>query len=293
MTLEQLRIFVAVAEREHVTRAAEVLHLTQSATSAAVAALEARHGTRLFERIGRGIRLTEAGRAFLPEARAVLARAASAERVLSDLADLSRGALRLAASQTLASSWLPARMVRFRSRYPSIGLELAAGNSDGVVRAVESLEADLGFIESEAQTDHLVDRVIGGDELVLVVAAGHPWAACPPDAAALASALWIMREPGSGTRGWMDRALAVMGVAPPPPGRFMEFPTNEGVLNAVRAGDGATLLSCLVVADDLAAGRLVRLPGPAAPRPFRLLRHPERHLTAAARAFLDIALPGA
>ena len=62
MTLEQLRIFLAVAEREHVTRAAEALNLTQSATSAAIAALEARHGTRLFERIGRGIRLTAAAR---------------------------------------------------------------------------------------------------------------------------------------------------------------------------------------------------------------------------------------
>ena len=86
MTLEQLRIFVAVAEREHVTNAARDLNLTQSATSAAVAALEARYATKLFDRVGRRIALTDAGRLFLAEARSVLARAAAAELVLGALA---------------------------------------------------------------------------------------------------------------------------------------------------------------------------------------------------------------
>ena len=83
MTLEQLRIFVAVAEREHVTRAARDLHLTQSATSAAVTALEARYATKLFDRVGRGIMLTDVGRVFLAEARAVLARAVLALAALA------------------------------------------------------------------------------------------------------------------------------------------------------------------------------------------------------------------
>ena len=90
MTLEQLRIFVAVAERQHMTRAAQALNITQSAASAAIAALEARHDARLFDRVGRGLTLSEAGRAFLPEARAVLARAADAERLLDDLAGLAQ-----------------------------------------------------------------------------------------------------------------------------------------------------------------------------------------------------------
>ena len=88
MTLEQLRIFIAVAEREHVTQAARELNLTQSATSAAVSALEARYDTKLFDRIGRRIALTEAGRRFLVEARAVLSRAA--EPVLVASAEFAR-----------------------------------------------------------------------------------------------------------------------------------------------------------------------------------------------------------
>ena len=101
MTLEQLRIFIAVAERQHMTRAAESLHLTQSAVSAAIAALEARHDVRLFHRVGRGIELTEAGRAFLGDARAVLDRAAVAEQALADRGTLIRGRLALVASQTI------------------------------------------------------------------------------------------------------------------------------------------------------------------------------------------------
>ena len=98
MTLEQLRVFVAVAERQHVTRAAEALNLAQSAASAAIAALEARHGAKLFNRVGRGIALTEAGTLFLAEARAILARVEAAELVLSDLGGLLRGTLAIQAS---------------------------------------------------------------------------------------------------------------------------------------------------------------------------------------------------
>ena len=97
MTLEQLRIFIAVAEKQHVTQAARELHLTQSATSAAIAALEARYGIKLFDRVGRGIALTQTGRDFLNEARAVVARAKAAAQVLNDLAGLKRGSLELAA----------------------------------------------------------------------------------------------------------------------------------------------------------------------------------------------------
>src|ERR1700692_2898436 len=97
MTLDQLRVFVAVAERQHVTRASEALNLAQSAVSAAIAALEARHGTKLFHRVGRGIELTETGALFLVEARAVLARVELAELVLADMGGLTRGTLRVQA----------------------------------------------------------------------------------------------------------------------------------------------------------------------------------------------------
>jgi len=91
MTLDQLRIFVAVAERQHVTQAAHALNVAQSAASHAIAALEARHDTKLFDRVGRRIELTEAGHAFLAEARSVLARAEAAELALGEFGSLKRG----------------------------------------------------------------------------------------------------------------------------------------------------------------------------------------------------------
>src|ERR1700739_5054994 len=107
MTLEQLRVFVAVAERQHVTRAAVALNVAQSAVSAAIAALEARHHVELFHRVGRGVQLTEAGALFLVEARALLARAEAAGLALSELGHLKSGSLAVEASRTIASYLLP------------------------------------------------------------------------------------------------------------------------------------------------------------------------------------------
>src|SRR5258707_12842049 len=102
VTLEQLRVFVAVAERQHVTRAAAVLNLAQSAVSAAIAALEARHGAKLFDRVGRGVELTEAGALLLVEARAILARVEVAGLCLSGVGNFERAALPRHAGQRIA-----------------------------------------------------------------------------------------------------------------------------------------------------------------------------------------------
>jgi DNA-binding transcriptional LysR family regulator len=112
------------------------LNLTQSTVSAAVRALEAEHGVEMFDRIGRGIALTETGRLFLAEARAVLDRVASAELALSELSGLERGSLHIHASQTIASYWLPRRLVRFRADHPGIVCHVSMSNTFGVARAV-------------------------------------------------------------------------------------------------------------------------------------------------------------
>ena len=169
MTLEQLRIFVAVAEKQHVTRAASELNLTQSATSAAIAALETRYGVKLFDRIGRGVVLTQTGRDFLIEARAVLARAKAAAQVLSDLAGLKRGSLTIAASQTVANYWLPRPHAGVSYAHPGIDLQITIANTEQVARAVHEGSADLGFVEGEVDDPLLAISTIDGDSLVVVV----------------------------------------------------------------------------------------------------------------------------
>jgi DNA-binding transcriptional LysR family regulator len=284
MTLEQLRIFVAVAEREHVTKAAADLNLTQSATSAAVAALEGRYAARLFDRVGRRIALTDAGRLFLVEARAVLARAAAAETVLADLAGLKRGRLALAASQTVASYWLPPLMHRYQERYPGVSVTLDIANTEIVAAAIHDGSADIGVVEGEVDDPALAVAPVAEDEMVLTVAPGHPWAdgrkLTPSD---LAAGRWVMRERGSGTRAILEAAVGGerLNVA-------MEFASNEAVRSAAEAGAGAAVMSRLVAASSLASGALVEATFALPRRRFFTLRHKERYATKAAAAFLEL-----
>lgn len=287
MTLDQLRIFVAVAERQHVTRAAEALNLVQSAVSAAVNALEARHAVKLFHRVGRGIELTEAGRVFLGEARAVLARAQAAELALADLSGLRCGTLAVRASQTIASHWLPRHLVAFRAAYPDIVLRLGIGNTAEAAEAVRAGTAELAFVEGAIDDASLGSTPIAEDRLVLVVSPGHPLARCArPEPADLASASWVLREPGSGTRSAFEAALVASGIAPDALAVALELPSNEAVLAAVVAGAGASVLSEAVVGPSLRTGTLIAVPLALPTRTFQVLRHRERYRSRAADALL-------
>jgi DNA-binding transcriptional LysR family regulator len=288
MTLEQLRVFVAVAEREHVTRAAAELNLTQSATSAAIAALEARYATKLFNRIGRRIELTHAGRLFLVEARAVLARAAAAETVLAELAGLKRGSLSLAASQTVGNYWLPPLMHHYREAYPGIALDLTIGNTETVATAVREGVADLGFVEGPVDDPALSVTPVADDELVLIVGAALRPQRQAPTAEDLKSMRWVSRERGSATRALFEQALAKAGVALADIDIVLELPSNEAVRAAVEDGAGAAMVSALVARPGLETGRLRKLPFPPTTRAFSVLRHDKRYLSKAARAMLDL-----
>jgi DNA-binding transcriptional LysR family regulator len=295
MTLEQLRIFIAVAEYEHVTRAAADLNLTQSATSAAVAALEARYDIKLFNRIGRRIELTPAGRLFLVEARGVLARAAAAENVLAEIAGLKRGSLRLAASQTVGNYWLPPLMHRYRASYPGITLALSISNTEAVAAMVREGIADLGFVEGPVDDQALSITPVAEDELVLVVSPALPRpkqkaAVSPADLKAMR---WVFRETGSATRALFEQAVAKAGLRMSDIDMVLELPSNEAVRAAVEDATGAAVLSKLVVAASIEGGSLIDLDFALPKRQFFALRHKERAITRTEREMLKLidALP--
>jgi DNA-binding transcriptional LysR family regulator len=288
MTLEQLRIFVAVAEREHVTNAAAELRLTQSAVSAAVSALEARYATRLFDRVGRRIVLTEAGRAFLDEARAVLARAAAAEAVLIDLAGLKKGRLALAASQTVASYWLPPLIHRYATDYPGVAVTVEIANTETVAAAVQDGAADIGIVEGEVDNPALSSTPVAEDEMTLVVGRDHPWADGRPLAPGdLAGTRWVLRERGSGTRSVLETVAGSVGLGLGDLDVALEFSSNEAVRAAVEAGAGAAIMSRLVAASSLASGALVEAAIALPKRRFTALRHKSRYATKAATVFME------
>jgi DNA-binding transcriptional LysR family regulator len=284
MTFEQLAIFVAVAEREHLTRAAEAIHLTPSAVSTAIKNLEAYYGVELFHRVGRGIELTQTGQMFLGEAKATLARARSAELMLSELGGLQRGQLSLRASQTIASYWLPPVLMRFHHDYPGIDLDLTIGNTRTVAEAVLEGVAELGFVEGEFDAPALSSTVVAQDALVIVVAPDHPWA----DGRALtaenlvADSLWVMREEGSGTRSEFENAVARSGTSLRDLRVALALPSNEAVLAAVRSGPCAAAISSAAAGHYLQEGLLAKAGFDLPVRHFRVLRHKERHASKAA-----------
>jgi DNA-binding transcriptional LysR family regulator len=286
MTLEQLRIFVEVAERRHMTRAAEALHLTQSAVSAAVSALEARYGTRLFERVGRGIDLSAAGDAFLPEAKAVLARAEAAVGALDDLAGLRRGKLMIAASQTVSNYWLPGRMAKFAQAHPGVSLSLSVGNTAQVGDLVSAGVAELGFVEGEVSAPHLERRQVAVDRLGLYAATAHPLVGHYPILSDLRAANWVVRESGSGTRSHMERGLLALGLPITQMTVLFEAPSNEACLAAVAAGGLLTVVSDLAARPHVGAGRLSRLNFELPERAFDRLSHSQRRRSRAGEAFL-------
>jgi DNA-binding transcriptional LysR family regulator len=289
LTLEQLRIFVAVAEREHVTEAARALNLAQSAASHAIAALEARHETRLFDRVGRRVALTEAGRAFLAEARTILAQVERAELSLSAFGKLERGTLAVQASQTIAGYWLPRHLVAFHQAYPGIDVRLAIGNTAQVADAIEAGLAELGFVEGAVANDRLASAPVARDQLVLVVGREHPWRKAKSlSADDLLRGDWVLREVGSGTRSVFEQALSARGVPPERLRVAMELPSNEAVRAAVEAGLGATAISASVAAPSIESGLLCHVPFRLPQREFHVLTHRERPRSRIADALLAV-----
>lgn len=288
MTLEQLRIFVAVADRGHVTRAATALGITQSAASAAIAALETRYRSRLFNRVGRGIELTETGRRFLQEARAVLERTTVARAVLEDLAGLPTGAILIAASHTIASYWLPRRLAAFHTANPGIRLDIVIRNTREVESAVADGEAQLGLVEGPTQHRALARLQVDTDRPLLVVAADRP--PLPRNKHGqldLRAIPWVIREEGSGTRRVLEDLAASEGLSLNDLNIFLVLPGNEAIREAVEAGAGATIISEHVVASAIAVGTLRVHPIDLPTRDFVVLQHRERHASIAQQTLVN------
>src|SRR6516164_2177588 len=215
MTLDQLQVFIAVAEREHITRAASALGLAPPSVSAAVASLEREFGTKLFHRVGRGILVTEGGKLLLDEARALISRADAVKLAMREFTGLARGRLEIKASQTIASHYLPPRLVDFHQAYPGVALVVSVGNSTEVVEAIVRGNVELGFVEvpeQEVQDPRLSVEMIARDDLVMVVSPNHPWTIKDKlTVDDLTAGKWVLREDVSGTRAAFVKALGGLG----------------------------------------------------------------------------------
>jgi DNA-binding transcriptional LysR family regulator len=286
-TLRQLEVFVAVARREHVTAAARDVHLSQSAVSTALAELADRLGGPLFERAGRRLALNDRGRRLLDEATDLLQRARDLEQRFRS-PEAVAGRLRLGASTTIGMYLLPELLARLTTAHPAVAIDLVVDNTETIAAGVADRGLDLGFVEGPVDDERLTTLPWRKDQLRVFVAADHPLAKRRTLARRdWATHRWIVREPGSGTRAVLDRALRDRGLEIR---GELTFGHSEAVKQGVRAGLGIGCLSELALRRELDAGELIalRTPGLDLTRPLHgILRrdaYPSALLTAARKS---------
>lgn len=259
--LTSIDLLLSVAELGSIGRAGRAHGMSQPAASARIRALERRVGAPLLKRGARGTVLTELGELVASWAAPVVRSAEDLATAIAALHAERIGHVQIAASQTVAEYLLPRWLVTLHTLVPHIVPTLSSGNSTVVAEKVLAGTADLGFIESPSVPAALDHRTVATDELVLVVAPDHSWAATTPSATEIVGTALVTREAGSGTRSAYESALAAAGFGQPA-SPLLEVSSTTAIKSAVGAGIGGAVLSSLAVAPELAAGTLVRVPIP-------------------------------
>jgi len=240
-----------------VTAAADELVVTQPSVSAAVAALSRELGTPVTEREGRGIRPTAAGTAFAPFAADVIGLLEEGRRAAREAAHLADRRLRLAAVTTAAESFVPPLMRAFSQSNESIGLTLAVGNREQVLDLVLDHHADVAIGGRPPRDPRVQATPILSNDFVLITAPEDPHAnGVAVDSAELERRVWLMREPGSGTRVVNEDFLAAAGLEP----QTLTLGSNGAIKQAARAGLGIAFISRAAVALEIDHGLLAALP---------------------------------
>lgn len=254
--VDSLALLASVAERGSLGKAAAAHGISQPSASARIDALERRLGVQLLVRRSTGSGLTAAGELVV----------GWAEPVLLAMEELSRGAealrrkrsaeLAVAASLSIAEYLLPEWLVRLHAEHPGLAVNLRVANSTDVIAAVQAGSVPVGFVEGPSIPKTLSRIEVGTDRLLVVVSQSHPWARrrSPLSMAEFCATPLLLREPGSGTRQVLERAVGgAANLAPP----ALQLSTTTAIRTAAAAGAAPAVLSELTVRGDLAAGRLV------------------------------------
>jgi DNA-binding transcriptional LysR family regulator len=294
--LGALEVLLAVARTGSLNAAAGEVGVSQQAVSSRIRSIEAQTGVVLIRRGPRGSQLTDDGIVVAEWAARLLEVATEFDAGLATLRHDHRRRLRVSASLTIAEHLLPSWLVSFRTAgvrragHPT-DIELTAVNSETVIGHVLEGHADLGFVEGPRVPAALRSRIVGQDELVMVVAPAHPWARrrLPVAAAELAAASLVTREYGSGTREALETALRdVLGASYVQATPAISLSSGTAIRAAVLAGAGPAVISSLAVREDISRGQLVPVPvsGLDLRRALRAVWHGDRQPPAGAARVL-------
>lgn len=285
-TLQQLRVFHAVAQLRSYTRAAEAIHLTQPGVSIQVKRLEEILGATLFEKMGNQVYLTAEGEALLRACNDLFGRLDQFEEELKEMHGEVSGPLKLAAVTT-AKYFLPQYLGAFLRQYPKVVPQLKASNRERILERLAANEDDLYIMATLPQSDDFEAHAFLDDELVVFAHPAHPLAGkkkIKPEQ--LIGERLIAREAGSGIRMTYEAMLAERNIVIEP---YMELGSGEAIKQAVMSGIGISVLSGYSLSLELETGRLVKLDVEGFPlkRRWYAVHRKGKHLSRAAMTFLN------
>lgn len=288
ITLRQLEIFLVIAKMENMSRAAEVLFLSQSACSMALTLLEEQLEGQLFDRHNKKLILNDRGKLLFSQAQKIIDQVKELTLLLQikDNQQLT-GSLTIGASTTIGNYLLPIIIAKFRHLHPRTNIRLEINNTQEIIEKLANFEIDAGFIEGSCSHSDLDSTVWRHDELVVIAAPDHPLVKKTRISRQdLQQQKWIIREPGSGTRERFEQAM-VDSVIP-----FLELGHTEAIKQAVAAGIGISCLSKATVEKPLAEGELVALKTPflSLGREFYKVIHREKYQTLLLKEFIKFAV---
>jgi DNA-binding transcriptional LysR family regulator len=292
LTLHQLRTFRAVAEQLSFSAAAHELSISQPSVSYQVKELEAALGLPLLDRLGKRVRLTEAGQVLYGYARRTLALLDEAALAMEQMRGIERGTLRVGASNTVGIYVIPLALGAYKRLHPNLAVSLEIGSRDSLQERVLQGALDLAVLSAPIPDPDLVSVPFMEDELVMVVPAGHPLAGRPElTLRDLASESFLMREPGSGTRVAVDMVARRAGVTLQV---GMELGSNGAIKHAVEAGLGVAVLSRHAIELERRGGGLVvvEIRDFPIPRPWSIVHLRRRQLPGAVEQFIQLLRDG-
>ncbi|TLS66775.1 LysR family transcriptional regulator [Mariprofundus erugo] len=273
VTLKQLRIFVAVARREHVSHAAAEMSLSQSAVSMALAALEEQLGATLFDRVGKRMVMNQQGNWLLPRAQYVLAQV---EAIAGEFGSSGRKMCAIGASTTIADALFPSMSMHLYSVCPDLELYLETGNSSVIIDHLLARRIEIGLVEGVCQHPRILARPWFTDQLLIVAHPAHPLVLqsqeTPLSVQQLSHSRWVMREEGSGTRAIFEHVFRTVLASFHIVATLKHVPS---IKQLVASGDMLACLSALTVAGEIARGELkvVHMRDVQLERQFFLLQH--------------------
>lgn len=289
LTLRQLKVFESVARHLSYSRAADELHLTQPAVSMQTKQLEDNIGLPLLEQLGKRIYLTEAGRELYQYSRSIAQQLSDMEVALDELKGMERGKLNISVVTT-ANYFAPHLLAKFCQRYRGVTVSLNVSNREAVLKQLADNLIDLAIMGQPPENLDIDSESFMENPLVVVAPSDHPL--CKErfiPVKRLAREIFLVREPGSGTRSAMERFFAAHKIAI---NKGMETDTTEAIKQAVQAGMGLGIMSLHTVELELETNRLkiLNVQGFPIVRYWYVVNRKNKRLSSVVNAFREFLL---